>query len=539
MSRLRFAVLFDGESLERWHLLCLEHLEQVAELAGVMVAPAHASAPPRRAASILMRAFARRVDKRSTVRVAERFADVPRLSAESADPSVESAALDFVLKLGHGSIPAGLESAARHGVWYFEHESETDLLPFFSDVNEGRDVTRAALLALSARSSEPALVEEGFFATEKRSYVANRDRVLVVAAEWPARVCRLLLASTDPAAAGSAARAVQSPSRAERRARFLPFLESILQARLAFAWARLFRHPQWNIGVLNKPVGALLAPGAAPDGSIDWLPLDDREGFLADPFAIEREGKLHVLYKYFGYREGKGRICTLEYGSADAGAKQPDPALTLPVHMSYPFLLEDSGEVYCIPETSEAGEVALFRAVEFPHHWSRVGVLVEGFAGVDPTVFRHDGRWWLTCTPRGPRADVELWVWHALELTGPWTPHTRNPVKTDVRSARPGGTPFLHEGALYRPAQDCSKHYGWRVTLQRITRLTPSDFAEEGVMVLEASPGSPFPHGRHTFTPVGDVILVDGLRTVLVWQALRAFLRIWAHDVGHKLRRRD
>jgi hypothetical protein len=283
-------------------------------------------------------------------------------------------------------------------------------------------------------------------------------------------------------------------------------------------------------------VEALLAPGASVDDRIEWLPIDDRKGFLADPFGIVRNGTLHVLCEYFGYREGKGHIRTLDY-SARGFTGQPEPAITLPVHTSYPFLLEDSGEIYCVPETSDAKEVALFRAIEFPRRWAKTALLVEQFAGVDPTVFRHDGRWWLMCTQKGAHEDVELWAWHAPDLLGPWTAHLRNPVKTDVRGARPGGVPFVHDGALYRPAQDCSRRYGWRIAVQRVTRLTPSEFAEEQVAVLEASAQSPFPSGRHTLAPVGDVVLLDGLRTVFVWPAFRAFLRIWARDLASRVQR--
>ena len=66
----------------------------------------------------------------------------------------------------------------------------------------------------------------------------------------------------------------------------------------------------------------------------------------------------------------------------------PVAAIELPLHMSYPFLVEDDGKVYCVPEMANADEIAIFRADEFPHRWSKAGVLVSGFAGVDPTVFR-------------------------------------------------------------------------------------------------------------------------------------------------------
>ncbi len=87
-----------------------------------------------------------------------------------------------------------------------------------------------------------------------------------------------------------------------------------------------------------------------------------------------------------------------------------------------------------------------------------------------------------------------------------------NPVKSDVRSARPGGTPFYHEGALYRPAQDCSKTGGGKTVINRIKRLSPSSFDEEAVAVVEPDPTGPYPEGLHTISKVGDFTLVDGKR---------------------------
>ncbi len=278
-------------------------------------------------------------------------------------------------------------------------------------------------------------------------------------------------------------------------------------------------------------------PTPASNGFLSTAGRDSSPTRLADPFGVVRDDRIQILCESFGYRSGKGHICALAYSNRRF-TTQPEPAIELPVHLSYPFLVEEAGQIYCIPEACGAGEVALFRAVDFPRKWSKVAVLVEHFGGVDPTVFRHDGRWWLMCTEKGRDADVKLWIWHASDLLGPWAAHARNPVKTDVRTARPGGVPFVHEGVLYRPAQDCSKRYGWRIVIQRVTTLTPSEFAEEPVAVLEASADSPFPLGRHTLTAVGEVILIDGHRTVFVWHALRSFVRILAQPFWSKLRPR-
>ena len=67
---------------------------------------------------------------------------------------------------------------------------------------------------------------------------------------------------------------------------------------------------------------------------------------------------------------------------------------------------------------------------------------------------------------RAPLTDLHIW-W-SDDLFGQWRPHAANPVKIDARSARPAGTPFVHAGTLYRPAQDCSHTYGGAVAICRV-----------------------------------------------------------------------
>jgi hypothetical protein len=535
MERLRFALLFNGRSLERWHLRCLDHLEESAELVGVILATDILDSSAKATDSVLIRLCAPSVGNAETVDVAERFASTKRFCRADENESVESGDLDFVLKLGRGSIPTEMKLATRHGVWCFQHETQEGLLPFFREVYDGEDVTEAALLSFGRATGDAAILERGHFRTEKRSYVESRDKILEGIVEWPARVCRRLAHET-----GDPALTTATPPRPDQRnfhPQLLRYWARITWRRISFALERVFRHPQWNIGVLPFPVEALLRPGDHHDRSIEWFPLNGRDSFLADPFGVVRNGVIQVLCECFEYSSGKGYICALEY--SDHGfAGPPRSAIEIPVHMSYPFLVEDAGEVYCIPETCSANEVALFRALEFPRRWSKVAVLIENFGGVDPTVFRHGGIWWLFCTQKGRYADTELWVWYASDLFGPWTPHAGNPVKTDVRSARPGGVPFVQEGILYRPAQDCSKNYGSRIVIQRVRSLTPTEFVEETVTVLEPSRESPFPLGRHTLTPVGDVVLIDGHRTVFVWHSFLLFLKTWARDLWSKFRLR-
>jgi len=105
-----------------------------------------------------------------------------------------------------------------------------------------------------------------------------------------------------------------------------------------------------------------------------------------------------------------------------------------------------------------------------------------------------------------------------------------NPVKCDVRSSRPGGTPFVHDGALYRPAQDSSKSYGGALTINRITSLSQDEFREEPRVHLEPFRDSPYPDGLHTLSAAGSITVLDGKRM--------AFLpRLSSRRLRHKLGR--
>jgi hypothetical protein len=82
-------------------------------------------------------------------------------------------------------------------------------------------------------------------------------------------------------------------------------------------------------------------------------------------------------------------------------------------------------------------------------------------------------------------------------------------VKSDVRSARPAGRLFRRNGCLYRPAQDCSVHYGHAISINRVLRLTRDEFSEEETAKI-------LPRWRkglertHTLNSAGRLTVIDG-----------------------------
>lgn len=277
------------------------------------------------------------------------------------------------------------------------------------------------------------------------------------------------------------------------------------------------RRKEWNIGIAFQPIHEFLNPDNKPE--VHWLPPMPSGEFRADPFGIIKDGKTYIFCEEYDYGRRRGIITSLELDG-----EHSQVVMDMPFHLSYPYLIEHNGEIYCIPESHQAGEIALYKAVEFPHKWEKVSTLISGTAGVDSTVFQYGGRWWLTYTDQDENPYLKLFVRHAPDLFGPWEPHAANPVKTDLGSARPAGTPFMHEGVLYRPAQDCSRIYGGAIVLNRIIKLTPTEFEEEPAVTIPPFADSPYPDGLHTISALGDITLVDGCRVKFIWKAFKSSL---------------
>ena len=242
----------------------------------------------------------------------------------------------------------------------------------------------------------------------------------------------------------------------------------------ASRWARArrtlrqaLRVDHWNVGLIRAPIASLLAASPPP---VEWMPEPLPGRLNADPFGVIHEGRRYVLYEALDYEDGRGFLAGREVGDAAWGAEFE--VLREPFHLSYPYVVQHEGEVYCIPERFEAREIAIFRAVAFPGRWERFATIRSDFCGIDSTILLRDGRWWCWTTDREAGHDRRLQLLFADDLAGPWWPHPQNPIREEIRAARGAGTPFEAGGDLYRPGQDYSRKNEERITLNRVVELS-------------------------------------------------------------------
>jgi hypothetical protein len=251
-------------------------------------------------------------------------------------------------------------------------------------------------------------------------------------------------------------------------------------------------------------------PTVALDDYVALAPPPDR--FWADPFPLQVGGKTYILFEELLFAQPRGYIRALELGR-DGPVGDPITILNKPYHLSYPFTFEHGGTTYLLPESCLEGRLDLYRATRAPFEWTFHQTLLDNVRLIDPTLAHIGDRWWLFACSYLPelREWNDLVVYFANSPFGPWTPHPRNPVVSDVRWARPAGALYSVDGVWYRAAQDCSRTYGGALTLRQIVRLSETEYEEVSYQRIEPGQSSEF-DGVHTINRLNNLTVVDRKR---------------------------
>jgi hypothetical protein len=421
--------------------------------------------------------------------------------------------LDVAFRFGFRILRGDVLDIATHGVWSYHHGDNRVMRggpAGFWEVMQGDDVTGSILQILTPELDAGRVLYRSWASTYKFSVWRNRANYYWKSAAFAMRKLRELYEGGVAVLDDEPQPPLYRPY-SNRLYRGPGNLEMLgLLARLGSRIVRrgvldAFHFGQWFVAY---KIGAEDAPTTSFHDLKMLMPPKDR--FWADPCAVEKDGTYFIFMEEFLYETNKGHVSVIEIGPSGT-VKPPVKVLERDYHLSYPFLFEWRGTHYMIPETGANKTVELYRAVEFPYRWELEKVLLEDIRAVDATVEEVEGTWWMftNLSFAGSSASDELYLFHADSPLGPWRPHPRNPVKSDVRSSRPAGRLFRRDGRLYRPAQDASVFYGYAIVINRIIRLTPTEFAEEEVSrILPRWRGDL--ERNHTLNSAGRLTVIDG-----------------------------
>lgn len=206
--------------------------------------------------------------------------------------------------------------------------------------------------------------------------------------------------------------------------------------------------------------------------------------YQADSFLFVKGGELFLFYE-MQHWDNPGVIAMRKTKDLRSWT-EPVVVLRQPFHLSFPYVFEDGGTVYMIPESQESDAIYLFRADNDElTSFSKVRTLLyqERKDGIhynynDSHIYKEDDVYYLfTSYQKNWMYYQELFVSDDL-LQGEFIRHPKSPICISNEFGRNGGSLIQHDGRLLRVTQDCHTDYGDNVSLMEIDVLSSDDYRE-------------------------------------------------------------
>jgi len=424
--------------------------------------------------------------------------------------------LDVILRFGFNIIRGEVLQAARYGIWSYHH-GDNDFYrggpAHFWELVEKNPTSGVILQVLNEKLDAGLVLMKGSYATEGGlSLTANRVRPYWASVSFVIEKLRELYEHgwehveqrvVPPAPYRGKRQLYRTPTNSEVVRWLAP---EIVKKAVRYP----FRHERvahWRLATRTGPKS--LVDSTALDG-FRWIASPGGH-YYADPFAVADGDATWLFFEDYRYDESRAVIACAEL-RGDGTLGEPATVLDDGRHLSYPCVFAHGGDWFMVPESRARGAVLLYRAVRFPHEWKLEKTLYSGNV-VDTSVHVTDEVVWFFVPIVEPRGGgTHLWLFSADGPDGEWRAHPDSPISTDVRRARGGGAIFRSGERLFRPAQDCSRVYGYGFSLNEVVQLTPERYEERTVRVVEPGPQAAWTReisGTHTYARAGDIEIVD------------------------------
>jgi len=435
-----------------------------------------------------------------------RLGDSDIFSKEDSD-KVKSYDLDIILRLEFDNIQGEILNAARYGIWsyhYADYETNRSKTAGFWELVNNEPCCGVTLLQLTSESDKNLVIDKAWFKWHPSCFKTGNDLKEIAV--------MLLFKNIDKLLFCGEFETKKSLTYYNR-----PYNEIALKYTLkyifmfyfkAFACAlrnfSLKRIRCWTLFIGN---GSFLESTLY---KINPISMPAKE-FWADPFLYEHNEQLYVFFENYPYKTKRGKISVgkvVEDGKNGYSVVEVQDVLDLDYHLSYPQIIEEDGEIFMMPETSENKRLEIYRCIQFPGKWELYSTAFEGEEVVDTTYFcDENGNKWLLLNKYNS-AFLYIYKIDNLKLKN-ITDHRLNPVIIDCKKGRNGGGIFKYENEYYRPSQ-INTHgiYGKGLQISKIKKLTLDEFEDEPVISVEPN----FTEGligMHHLHQLGDNFVFD------------------------------
>lgn len=224
---------------------------------------------------------------------------------------------------------------------------------------------------------------------------------------------------------------------------------------------------------------------------------------LADPYLFVSNSRLYLFYERLDTVYGKGRICMRSTDDLINWTEEVD-VLVEPFHLSFPYVFEDNGKVYMLPESGENNTISLYEASdETLTKWSLIKNLRENEQWYDSTIVRKDGHYYLFTGDQPISTEQTQHLFVSESLLGPYKEHPSSPIYRGLDGGRNAGSIIECDGKYYRPIQVCMNSYGEQTNIMNIESLTPTEYKESVYLksIIDTA-RTPFKYGGHQWNQV-------------------------------------
>ena len=282
--------------------------------------------------------------------------------------------------------------------------------------------------------------------------------------------------------------------------------KSFLKHPVQKFWDKTIRRqaPLWSISVMR---------GDGLDQNLNTATRiqNPKDRFLADPYVITVDGQSYCFVEDFFFDAKKGKISAFKLSGLNISASNPSltlaPEATPRVvleedfHLSFPFIFQQNGETYMIPETSAAKQIRLYKATQFPYSWKLEKILMDHVDAADTMVFEHNKLWYMLtniCSANRSDHQSELHLFSAADLMSDmWVPSAQNPIIFNSKKARNAGF-FKRDQNIYRVNQvQARAQYGYAFEINQIIEITPNQYSETCIKRVEPETKSGMARTHH------------------------------------------
>ncbi|UKK50384.1 hypothetical protein L6472_10165 [Prevotella sp. E13-17] len=204
----------------------------------------------------------------------------------------------------------------------------------------------------------------------------------------------------------------------------------------------------------------------------------------ADPFLFVKGETLYLFYEHKLWQDPGvlNMVCTkdLKHWS------KPVTVLKEPYHLSFPWVFEEDGRIYMIPETGAGHEIRLYEATDADlTRFELVKVLMkEPFDKsfvmhyADNCIYKKGGIYYLFTQVQYEDGINTLELYISNSIMGEYRPHPSSPIQHSQKLGRNAGCLLELNGKLLRFSQDCVVRYGDNVHVSEITEISPTGYKE-------------------------------------------------------------